>query len=65
MKSTKPTKPVTKSEQHVLGTSFFALIAIFFVLYFVVYMTPSRQNWYIEMRNRLTDYYQELTHIGS
>lgn len=60
MVSTKSTK-----KEHLSGLGFLALIAVFFFVYFVAYMTPSRKAWYREMRNQVINYYQEIIHIGS
>jgi hypothetical protein len=43
---------------------FLLLIGLFFYIYFIIYMTPSRVSWYVEMANQIKIFYQELTSIG-
>ena len=44
---------------------FLVLIAVFFYLYFVVYMTPSKSVWYVQMYDQINAFYFEITHIGN
>ncbi len=43
---------------------FLSLVTLCFLIYFVVYMTPSRVAWYREMRNQIIVFYQELKKVG-
>ncbi len=49
---------------YALEIAFLTLIAFFFYLYFVVYLTPSRTAWYTEMQNQITILIDEITTIG-
>lgn len=44
---------------------FLLLVTFFFYLYFVVYMTPSKHAWYVEMNNQIDALIFELNHIGN
>lgn len=58
MKSTKSTKPL------VLDVLFLSLIGLAFFLYFVVYLTPSRTAWYIEMNKQLNIIIRSIKEFG-
>jgi len=43
---------------------FSLLIGLFFYMYFVTYMTPSRVAWYTEMEKQVHILIYEITNIG-
>ncbi len=51
-------------KNNALEIIFIMLIVVCFYIYYVIYMTPSRVAWYMEMRNQIIVFYQELTSIG-
>ena len=51
-------------KDNIVELVFVLLIILFFYLYFVVYMTPSRIAWYTEMQHQINILIYEITHIG-
>lgn len=43
---------------------FVLLVAVFFYMYFVVYMTPSKVAWYNEMNRQIDRYIYEIRTLG-
>ena len=57
----KFTKSIRKNAADII---FLGMIMLGIYIYFVVYLTPSRAAWYLEMNNQMTIFFQELTSIG-
>lgn len=41
-----------------------ALVTVFFYMYFITYMTPSKTAWYKDMMSQVDRYFFEVTTIG-
>jgi hypothetical protein len=57
-------KYLKQIKNNILEIIFIGLIATFFFIYFVIYMTPSRIAWYREMRNQIVVFYTQITSVG-
>jgi hypothetical protein len=52
------------AKSHLLDWVFVGLVTLAFIIYFIVYITPSRTAWYNEMTKQVTIFFDELFTIG-